>query len=313
MQWRTNGTGILDGGRRGPAAPPSTTVTGLTNNTSYEFQVRGHAPAAAPAAWTASALAHTAAVGAGQRRVPAHLRGDRVRAGLLLGAQRRTASSATAPTASTAWYPVPVDTTTGLTTRRGEHQRRRRDLARHSAHTCAVTTTGAARTAGATTTTGSSGTTRTGTDRLTPTPVRHHHRARDGSTSPGDRLGNELSHVRGDAPPGGPTAGATTSGGQLGDTTIGTNWLTTPRAVDTTTGLTTTNVASITRRRHAHLRRHDRRGRPTAGGADANGETGRRHVGASNRVTPTRRRHQRPGSPRPTSRRSARAGRTPAR
>ena len=113
MQWRTNGTGSWTAaGWTGGAT--TTTVTGLTNNTTYEFQVEA-TTSYGTSPWTASTLGtprQWAQVSVGYQ----HTCAVTVSGGPTAGGTTPAARSATAPSASTGCTPVPVDTSTGLTT-----------------------------------------------------------------------------------------------------------------------------------------------------------------------------------------------------
>ncbi len=230
VQWRTNGVGGWTA--TASTTGTSTTVTGLTNNTAYEFQVRAHT-AGGFSAWSASVLAtprqwaqlsagitHTCAVTVSGR---AYCWGEDTNGQIgdgISGIDRKV--------------PVPVDTTTGLTTTNVA------SISTGQLHTCAVTTAGALYCWG-NDDYGQIGDNTTGTDRLTPTAVD----TTTGLTSTNVAAvttGTYFTCAR-------TTAGraycwGADNGGQIGDNTTGTNRLQ-PTAVDTSTGLTTTNVARI--------------------------------------------------------------------
>ena len=230
VQWRTNGAGSwTTAGWTGGAT--STTIGGLTNNTVYEFQVQAR-NGAGTSTWSASVLATP------RQWAQLSIGGSHACAVTVTGRAYCWGSNASGQIGDGTFgvdrkAPVPVDTSTGLTISNV------RQISAGASHTCAVTTTGRAYCWGSNAS-GQIGDNTTGTNRLTPTAV---------DTSTGLTSTTVATLAAGSQH----TCAVTVSGqaycwgyntrGQLGDTT--TSQRTTPTAVDTSTGLTTTNVASL--------------------------------------------------------------------
>jgi alpha-tubulin suppressor-like RCC1 family protein len=272
VQWRTNGAGSWT--TTGWTTSTSTTVTGMTNNTLYEFQVQAR-NAAGTSAWSASVTATprqwaqisttgyatTCAVTVSGRaycwgRNDAGQVGDGTTGNLRLTA-------------------TPVDTTTGLTTTNVAA------ISTGAQHTCAVTTSGRAYCWGDNGA-GQIGDSTSGTARLTPTAV---------VTTTGLTTSNVSQVVAGLYH----TCARTTAGqaycwgsnpdGRIGDNST-TNRLT-PTAVSTSTGLTTTNVASLAAGWN-NTCAVTTSGRAYCWGNDSNGQVGDNASGAGlSRLTPT--------------------------
>jgi alpha-tubulin suppressor-like RCC1 family protein len=260
VQYRVQGAGSWTA--RSAVAGTSDTITGLTNGTTYEVQVKA-SNSAGDSAW---------APGTPLTAVPqrwAQISGGRIHTCAVTSTGKAycwgnnaSGQLGTGATGANQASPVAVDTTTGLTDT---------NVAKISAgndYTCAVTTAGRAYCWGA----NSSGQLGTGSGSATSSPT-----AVD--TSTGLTTTNVAQISAGQAH----TCAVTTAGraycfgddglGQLGNgATTGTQL--SPSAVDTTTGLTTTNVASITANGQEATCAVTTAGRAYCWGADSYAELG---------------------------------------